>query len=122
MTFPRLILKNSLFSCALLPLIFSLNTNAETETMETIDIPVVENAQIFAQFNDKNPAVINYFTKESEASVMAFYQSNYGEPVKQERKYGRLTLNYSTAGQKIRVAITEQSKMRQVDIIVENAQ
>ena len=122
MTLPRFSSKSSFLPRTLLLLIVSLGASAETATMETFDIPVIEGARIFAQFDDKAPAVINYFTAETEAAVMDFYQKSYGEPIKQERKYGRLTLSYAKAQQQIRVAITQQSNLRQVDIIVEKAQ
>ncbi|MGB1261579.1 MAG: hypothetical protein ACPG52_01610 [Cognaticolwellia sp.] len=121
MTLPRFSSKTAFLPQTLLLLTMSLSAGAETTTMTTVDIPVIEGARIFAQFDDKAPAVINYFTTESEASVMDFYQNSYGTPVKQEREYGRLTLSYAKDEQQIRVAITEQSNMRQVDIIVEKA-
>lgn len=106
--------------------LFTLSTlaNAETIDAETakakkIEIPVLEGARIFAQFDDKAPAVINYFTTKTEQSVLDFYQESYGEPVAQERKRGRLTVNYIKAQQQIRVVISQQNNMRQVDVIVD---
>jgi len=84
-----------------------------------IAIPTVSDARIFAEFKDKMPAVINYFTRKTEKEVITFYQKEYGEPLQQERKRGRLTLNYSQEKNAIRVVISQQNNMRQVDVIVE---
>lgn len=94
--------------------------NVEGNTAKKVDIPVVAGARIFAQFDDKTPAVINYFTSATEQAVINFYQENYGEAIAQERKRGRLTLNYSTIQQQIRVVISQQNNLRQVDVIVDN--
>lgn len=85
-----------------------------------IDVPVLENAQIFAEFSDSLPAVINYFTSSTEAEVIDFYQQAFGEPYSQERKRGRLTLQYSEGEEAMRVVISQQNKKRQVDVIIES--
>ena len=84
-----------------------------------IDIPVLKDAQIFAEFSDSLPAVINYFTHASEAQVIDFYQQAFGESHSQERKRGRLTLRYLEGGEAMRVVISTQNKKRQVDVIIE---
>jgi len=85
-----------------------------------IDIPILDNAQVFAEFTDKLPAVINYFTRSSEAEVIDFYQRAFGEPYSQELKRGRLTLQYQEGEEVMRVVISQQNKKRQVDVIIEN--
>jgi hypothetical protein len=85
-----------------------------------IDIPILDNAQVFAEFTDKLPAVINYFTRSSEAEVIDFYQQAFGEPYSQELKRGRLTLQYQEGEEVMRVVISQQNKKRQVDVIIEN--
>ncbi|MBL4910646.1 MAG: hypothetical protein JKX78_11635 [Alteromonadaceae bacterium] len=85
----------------------------------TISIPILENAKVFADFSDKLPAVIDYFTKADEDSVINFYQMAYGEVLSQERKRGRLTLTFADDTNNIRVVISTQNKMRQVDVLVE---
>lgn len=85
-----------------------------------IDIPILENAQVFAEFTDKLPAVINYFTQSSEMTVIDFYQQAFGEPYSQDRKRGRLTLHYQEGEEVMRVVISQQNKKRQVDVIIEN--
>jgi hypothetical protein len=80
---------------------------------------VIEDGRVFAQFDDKFPAVINYFTIATETALLNFYQENYGKPITHERKRGRLTVNYLTERQQIRVVISQQNSLRQVDIIVD---
>jgi len=83
-----------------------------------IDIPVLENAQIFAEFSDSLPAVINYFTSSAELKVIDFYKQAFGEAYSQERKHGRLTLKYTQAEEIMRVVISQQNNKRQVDVII----
>jgi hypothetical protein len=83
-----------------------------------IDIPVLENAQIFAEFSDSLPAVINYFTSSAESQVIDFYKQAFGEAYSQERQYGRLTLKFTQAQEVMRVVISQQDNKRQVDVII----
>ena len=85
-----------------------------------IDIPILEDAKVFADFSDKLPAVINYFTSASEEEVIDFYQQAFGESLSQERKRGRLTLKYQEAEKIMRVVISPQNNKRQVDVMIEN--
>lgn len=85
-----------------------------------IDIPVLDDAQVFAEFSDSLPAVINYFTQSSEAKVIDFYQQAFGEAYSQDRKRGRLTLQYQEGEEAMRVVISQQNKKRQVDVIIES--
>lgn len=84
-----------------------------------IDIPIIEDAQVFAEYSDSLPAVINYFSYATESQVIDFYQQAFGEPLSQERKRGRLTLKYAEGAEAMRVIISQQNKRRQVDVIVE---
>lgn len=120
----RFIPKSSLLSRSLLLLMVSFSINAETthtdkSTMEQVNIPIIEGARVFAKFDEKTPAVINYFTSGTEDDVIDFYNDSYGEPLHRERKRGHLTLNYQQESQQIRVVISQQNKLRQVDIIVD---
>jgi len=83
-------------------------------------VPVIENAYVFAQFTDKMPMVVNYFTLSTEEQIIDFYQKSYGEILTRELKRDRLTLSYHHNEQKIRVVISQQNKKRQVDIIIQN--
>jgi len=85
-----------------------------------IDIPILKDALIFAEFTDKLPAVVNYFTQSSEAQVINFYQQAFGAADSKERKRNRLTLQYTQGEEMMRVVISQQDKKRQVDIIIES--
>lgn len=115
----RFIPKSLFLPRTFLLMMVSFNAYSLSDTKANVDIPVMEGARIFAQFDEKTPAVINYFTSETEEAVIAFYNKNYGEPVQRERKRGRLTLNYQQELQTIRVVISQQNKLRQVDVIVD---
>lgn len=100
-------------------LALSFSALAQDQTQTPISIAKLHDARVFADFTEKLPAVLNYFTKASEQEVIAFYQNNYGEVMSQERKRGRLTLNFSAQQQAIRVVISQQNRLRQVDVIVQ---
>ncbi|NMP31359.1 hypothetical protein HII17_07280 [Thalassotalea sp. M1531] len=84
-------------------------------------IPVLDDAKVFAEFIDSMPAVVNFYTYATEDDVIAFYTENYGEPVEQERKRGRLTVIYYLEDIATRVVISEQDDYRQVDVLQESA-
>ena len=99
-----------------------INVNlAVAEEKDILTIPTMSDARVFAEFKDKIPAVVNYFSKSSEEEIIDFYQREYGQPLGQERKRGRLTLNFNQEMQSIRVVISHQNNMRQVDVIVEHS-
>lgn len=97
--------------------IYALEDNEASS--HSVVIPMVTDAQVFADFTDEVPAVLNYFTNATEEQVIQFYQEHYSEFNSQERKRGRLTLTYQQEAHSIRVVISQQDKKRQVDVIVE---
>lgn len=99
-------------------LLFSLSPVALAKS-DAISIPMLDNAQVFAEFTDEMPAVLNYFTLATEEQVVNFYQQQFNEPTSKERKRGRLTLTYLKGEQAIRVVVSQQNNKRQVDVIVE---
>ncbi|MFB0981653.1 MAG: hypothetical protein QMC62_12145 [Alteromonadaceae bacterium] len=113
--------KKSAYSLSAILFAFTLvNANlAVAEESVTLSIPTMSDARIFAEFKDKMPAVVNYFSKSTEEEIIAFYQKEYGLPLAQERKRGRLTLTFNQEMQNIRVVISHQNNLRQVDVIVE---
>ena len=113
--------KKSAYSLSAILFAFTLvNANlAVAEESVTLSIPTMSDARIFAEFKDKIPAVVNYFSKSTEEEIIAFYQKEYGLPLAQERKRGRLTLTFNQEMQNIRVVISHQNNLRQVDVIVE---
>lgn len=101
---------------------FSASTYALADrevNTNSVVIPMITNAQVFAKFTDELPAVVNYFTRATQEQIIDFYQQHYGEFLSQEKKRGRLTLTYQQKKQRVRVVISEQNSKRQVDIIVE---
>jgi len=99
-----------------------LNVNlAVADEKVIVTVPTMSDARIFAEFKDEIPAVVNYFSKSTEEDIISFYQKEYGQPLGQERKRGRLTLNFNQEMQSIRVVISHQNNMRQVDVIVEDS-
>ena len=99
-----------------------LNVNlAFADEKVIVTIPTMSDARSFAEFKDKIPAVVNYFSKSTEEDIISFYQKEYGQPLGQERKRGRLTLNFNHELQSIRVVISHQNNMRQVDVIIEDS-
>ena len=113
--------KKSAYSLSAILFAFTLvNANlAVAEESVTLSIPTMSDARIFAEFKDKMPAVVNYFSKSTEEDIIAFYQKEYGLPLAQERKRSRLTLTFNQEMQNIRVVISHQNNLRQVDVIVE---
>lgn len=88
------------------------------ENHEPIDIEKLANAQVFAEFNDKLPAVLNYFTQSSEEDVIEFYENAYGNIVERNAFAGRSTLYFVHNEKQIRVVISTQDNKRQVDILI----
>ncbi|WP_448547203.1 hypothetical protein [Thalassotalea fusca] len=86
-------------------------------TSDAVDIPTLEATNIFAH-ETTLPAVVNYYTKSTVEEISAFYVANYGDITTQETKRGRLMLKFNSGMHKIRVIISDQNKMRQVDVIV----
>jgi len=86
-----------------------------------IFIPVAGDARVFAEFVDKLPAVVNYYTRLSELEVVDFYSESFGEPISQERKRERLTVTYLLGDISTRVVISEQDEQQQVDVIQEES-
>lgn len=118
---PASVLMNTpLIKTVLITATLSLPLSAVAQT-ENASISVVksEDAQIFAEFTDQYPAVLNYFSKLSEQELISFYQQAYGEVIEQERKRGRLTLHFAKGEEKVRVVVSQQNKKRQVDILIE---
>ena len=115
---------SSKFSLLVSAILLSFSTSIYALEVSQADknkviIPMMTNAQVFANFTDDLPAVLNYFTTATEEQIINFYQQHYSDAISQESKRGRLTLTYQQKKHNIRVVISEQNKKRQVDIIIE---
>jgi len=84
---------------------------------EKISIDVMDNAKVFAQFDQEIPAVIGYFTTHSEVDIIGFYSNIYGKPLNNEYKRERLELTFVSDLHNIRIIISQQDNVRQVDIL-----
>ena len=71
---------------------------------------MMTNAQVFADFTDELPAVLNYFSSATEEQIIDFYQQHYKGFLSQERKRGRLTVTYQQGKYNIRVIILNRIK------------
>lgn len=99
-----------------------INKPAPTQLTPLVEAPAiarVDDAQVFAEFRDRLPAVLNYFTHKNELQIINFYSKHYGDIIKQTRKYGRLTLYFNADSTAIRVAISQQNNQRQVDVLMQ---
>jgi len=83
-----------------------------------VSIKVMEDARIFAQLDDEIPAVVNYFTQSNETAIVAFYEAQYGQATSSDRRRGRLEKAFTKDDYTIKVIISEQNNLRQVDVLV----
>lgn len=99
-----------------------ITTAVAATAASSLVIPVMDESHVFARFDDALPVVVNYYTAAAEASVVAFYQSHYGEPIRQTRKRGRLSITFSHGNNLLRVVISPQDGKRQVDVMMNKKQ
>ena len=98
--------------------IILINASSKVDAAEEHAIAVMDDARIFAQFDQKIPAVVSYFTTKSEIDIASFYSNIYGKPTSSELKKERLKLTFNNEKYNIRIIISQQDKVRQVDILV----
>jgi hypothetical protein len=95
-----------------------MSTTSFADNMDKLAIDVMSDAKIFAKLDDEIPAVVNYFTKSSEANIVTFYEEKYGKSTSSDRKRGRLEKSFIKDSFNIKVIISEQNNQRQVDVLV----
>jgi len=100
------------------PLLGLLSSTTNASELKKIPIEVIENAKVFARFDDKIPAVVNYFTKDNEQTIVAFYDDKYGKAASSERIKDRLEMSYVNNNYRVKIIISEQNNFRQVDMLV----
>lgn len=110
---PLLLLRFGSFLCATL-----FCSQVYASEADKFAIEIMSDATVFAKLDDKVPAVVNYFTKNSETSIVAFYEDKYGKAVSSNRKRGRLEKAFEQNNYRINVIISEQNNQRQVDVLV----
>jgi len=82
-------------------------------------VPLTADAREFARLENKLPAVLSYFSRQSTAQLQDFYRQQLGEPDNSIVVDGRLNLYYRVNQQQVRILISEQNDWRQIDIMVQ---
>lgn len=105
-----------LFGLALSAGSFSFNSVSQ----DFFQLPIAADAKEFARLDNKMPAVLSYFSQQSEADLRDFYIQRLGEPLSEQNVHGRQHLYFNVNSQQVRVLISSQNDWRQVDIMVQN--
>ncbi|XQW86353.1 hypothetical protein ACOYR1_06410 [Thalassotalea piscium] len=106
--------KNHIIFTFIILSIIGFQANAETASK----IELLDDAKIFAKFDDKKPLVANYFTAHNENEIIDFYKEKYGEIVTQESIKDIRILKFSHLNNNIRVIISHQDNRQQVDLLI----
>ncbi|MAD77242.1 MAG: hypothetical protein CML20_21095 [Rheinheimera sp.] len=93
----------------------SLNVSADS----FYQVPLTADAREFARLENKLPAVLSYFSRQSMAELQDFYRQQLGEPDNSAMVHNRLNLYYRVDQQQVRILISEQNDWRQIDIMVQ---
>ena len=93
----------------------SLNVSADS----FYKVPLTADAREFARLENKLPAVLSYFSRQSMAELQDFYRQQLGEPDNSAMVHNRLNLYYRVDQQQVRILISEQNDWRQIDIMVQ---
>jgi hypothetical protein len=91
---------------------------SQANAAEDFSIAVMDDARIFAQFDQETPAVVSYFTANTEINIIGFYSDIYGKPIDNKTNRERLELTFINPQHNIRIIISQQDNLRQVDILV----
>jgi hypothetical protein len=83
-------------------------------------IPLPEDAREFARRDNKLPAVLSYFSQQSETTLRDFYIQQLGQPNSTQTLYGREHLYFTLNGNQVRILISSRDNWRQVDVMVQN--
>lgn len=112
----------SLLCAGLFSFLISNNALAqEPEAVIPFDIPVLADAQVFANYQEQFPLMLNYFTHSEFTQIEGFYNEHFGGPLSAQTRYGRLELIYEYMETNIRVIVAHQNNKREVDIIIEQS-
>lgn len=82
-------------------------------------VPVPADAREFARLDSKMPAVMSFFSQQSETALRDFYIQRLGTPNSEQTLYGREHLYFTVNGQQVRILISSRDDWRQVDIMVQ---
>ena len=103
-----------LMACALFASV-SLSVKADS----FYQVPLTADAREFARLENKLPAVLSYFSRQTIGELQDFYRQQLGEPANIAIIHGHLNLYYRLNQQQVRILISEQNDWRQVDIMVQ---
>ena len=103
-------------SVAFTLLAFSAKSNAN----DFYQIPLPADAQEFARLDNKMPAVLSFFSQQSESALRDYFIQQLGQPRMTQQHYGREHLYFTVSGNRVRILISSRDDWRQVDIMVQN--
>ncbi|MFT5546405.1 MULTISPECIES: hypothetical protein [Rheinheimera] len=83
-------------------------------------IPVPTDAREFARLDNKMPAVLSFFSQQSESALRDYYIQQLGQPDMTQQHYGREQLYFTVSGNRVRILISSRDDWRQVDIMIQN--
>ncbi|WP_027672034.1 hypothetical protein [Rheinheimera baltica] len=96
----------------------SVSQRADAESF--YQIPVPADAREFARLDKKLPAVLSFYTHQTESELRDFYLQQLGDPTDEQMQYGRIQLYFVVNGKQARVIISSREEWRQVDIMIQN--
>lgn len=106
---------------AVLSLVFILLAfSAQSEANDFYQVPLPADAREFARLDNKMPAVLSFFSQQTESSLRDYYIQQLGQPEMAQQHYGREQLYFTVNGNRVRILISSQDDWRQVDIMVQN--
>ncbi|MDP2715294.1 MAG: hypothetical protein Q8O77_10830 [Rheinheimera sp.] len=83
-------------------------------------IPIPADAREFSRLDSKMPAVLSFFSQQTESELRDYYIQQLGEPANEQTLYGRQHLYFNVNNNQVRILISGQNDWRQVDIMVQN--
>ena len=108
-------------SAVLLCLVLTCGSLSTTlQANDFYQIPIPAHAREFARLDSKMPAVLSFFSPQTETALRDYYVQQLGEPVSEQTLYGRQHLYFSVNNNQVRILISGQNDWRQVDIMVQN--
>jgi hypothetical protein len=82
-------------------------------------VPIPADAREFARLDNKMPAVLSFFSQQSDTALREFYMQQLGTPQSEQTLYGREHLYFNVNGHQVRILISSRDGWRQVDIMVQ---
>ena len=102
-----------------LGLLLGLSAGPLTAAPAFQQIPLPDDAQEMARLEAKLPAVLHYFSRQSQQELLLFYVMALGEPNQQKTLVTQQQLYFFREQQQIRVVIAERNGWREVSVMVQ---